>query len=124
MVLDRISSFFCNFSKIFRPFTLSKNFYPYLDFVCIQSQTKQEKFKVLGKGHQIILEKNMKAARENHIFLTRVKLLDYIIEGITITASKSQLDANLKLQPSSNRRKLEKFWNVKFFHAIMLINCN
>ena len=66
----------------------------------------------------------MKAARENHIFLTRVKLLDYIIEGITITASKSQLDANLKLKPSSNRRKLEKFWNVKFFHAIMLINCN
>ena len=42
----------------------------------MQSQTKDEKFTVLEKNHQISLQENMKAAPDkSHVFLTRKKFL-------------------------------------------------
>ena len=43
------------------PLILSKNAITYLDDIFMQSQTKDEMFKVLEKYHQILQNKNMKA---------------------------------------------------------------
>ena len=61
---------FSNFmSKIFRQFILSKNAITYLDDVFMQSKTKDEMFIVLEKYHQILQNKNMKAAPDkSHFF--------------------------------------------------------
>ena len=63
-------------SKLFRPLILNRNAITYLDDFSKQSQTKDEKFIVLKKYHQILQNKNMKAAPvKSHFFLTRVKFL-------------------------------------------------
>ena len=47
----------------------------------------------------------MKAASgKSHFFLTRVKVLEHIIERITITPLKSRIDAIQKLQSPSNKK--------------------
>ena len=49
----------------------------------------------------------MKAAPdESHFFLNRVEFLGHIIEVNTISPLKSQIDAILKLQLSSNKKKI------------------
>ena len=53
-------------SKIFRPLILKKNAITYLDDVFMQSQTKDEMFKVLEQYHQILQNENLKAAPINH----------------------------------------------------------
>ena len=108
-------------SKIFRPLILKKNAITYLDDVFMQSQTKEEMFTVL---HKILQNKNLKAApNKSHFFLTRVKFLGHNIERNTITPLKSRIDAIQKLQPPTNKKKIqENPWNVKFLKQVHLQN--
>ena len=88
----------------------------YLDDVFMQSQTKDEILIVLEKYHQILLQENMKAAPDNsHFFLTRVKFLGHIKERNTITPLKSRIDAIEKLQPPSNKKKIQEFLGLLSF---------
>ena len=103
-------------SKIFRPLILSKNAITYLDHVFMQSQTKDEMFIVLEKCHQVLQNENMKAAPDkSHFFLTRVKFRGHIMEKDTITPLKSRIDAIQKLQPSTNKKKIQKFLGMLNF---------
>ena len=47
----------------------------------------------------MLLKENLKAARINYFFSHSVKFLGHIIEGNTITALKSLIDAIIKPQP-------------------------
>ena len=103
-------------SKSFRPLILKKNAITYLDDVFIQSQFKDEMFKVLEQYHQILKNENMKAAPDkSHFFLTRVKFLEHIIERNTITLLKSRIDAIQNFQPPSNKKKIQEFFGVLNF---------
>ena len=103
-------------SKIFRPLIYNKNAITYFEDVFMQSQTKDEMFIVLEKYHQILLQENMKAAPDKlHFFLTRVKFLGHIIERNTITPLKSRIDAIQKLQPPSNKKKIQEFLGMLNF---------
>ena len=103
-------------SKIFRPLILKKNAITYLDGVFMQSQTKDEMFTVLEKHHKILQKENLKAAPDkSHFFLTRVKFLGQNIEQNTITALKSRIDAIQKLQPPTNKKKIQKFLGMLNF---------
>ena len=103
-------------SKIFRPLILKKNAITYLDDVFMQSQTKDEMFNVLEKYHQILQNENLKAAPDkSHFFLTRVKFLGHNIERKTITPLKSRIDAIQKLQPPTNKKKIQEFLGMLNF---------
>ena len=103
-------------SKIFRPLILKKTAITYLDDFFMQSQTNDEMFLVLEQYHQILQNKNMKAAPDkSHFFLTRVKFLGYIIERNTITPLKSRIDAIQKLQPTTNKKKIREFLGILNF---------
>ena len=103
-------------SKFFRPLILNKNTITYLDDVFMQSQTKDEMFTVLEKYHQILLQENMKAAPDkSHFFPTRVNYLGHIIERNTITPLNSRIDAIQKIQPPSNRKKIQEFFGLLNF---------
>ena len=103
-------------SKIFRPLILKKNAITYLDDVFMQSQTKDEMFNVLEKYHQILQNENLKAAPDkSHFFLTRVKFLGHNIERNTITPLKSRIDAIQKLQPPTNKKKIQEFLGMLNF---------
>ena len=103
-------------SKIFRPLILKKNAITYLDDVFMQSQTKEEMFTVLEHYHKIIQNENLKAAPDkSHFFLTRVKLLGHNIERNTITPLKSRIDAIQKLQPPTNKKKIQEFLGMLNF---------
>ena len=58
----------------------------------------------------------MKAAPEkSQFFLTRVKVLEHIIETNTKTPLKSRIDAIQKLQPPSKKIKNSRtFWKIEF----------
>ena len=93
-------------SKIFRPLILKKNAITYLDDVFMQSQTKEEMFKVLEHYHKILQNKNLKAAPDkSHFFLTRVKFLGHNIERKTITPLKSRIDAFKSSNHQQTKRK-------------------
>ena len=103
-------------SKIFRPLILKKNAITYLDDVFMQSQTKEEMFTVLEHYHKILQNKNLKAApNKSHFFLTRVKFLGHNIERNTITPLKSRIDAIQKLQPPTNKKKIQEFLGMLNF---------
>ena len=103
-------------SKIFKPLILKKLAITYLDDVLMQSQTKDEMFIILEQCHQILKNENMKAAPDNsHFFLTRVKFLGHIIEKNTTTPMKSRIHANQKLQPPTNKRKIQDFLGMLNF---------
>ena len=103
-------------SKIFRPLILKKNAITYLDDVFMQSQTKEEMFKVLEHYHKILQNENLKAAPDkSHFFLTRVKFLGHNIERKTITPLKSRIDAIQKLQPPTNKKKIQEFLGMLNF---------
>ena len=96
-------------SKIFRPIILKKNAITYLDDVFMQSQTKEEMFTVLEHHHSILQNENLKAAPDkSHFFLTRVKFLGHYVERNTITPLKSRIDAIQKLQPPTNKKKIQE----------------
>ena len=75
----------------------------------MQSQTKDEMFTVLEQYHKILQNENLKAAPDKSHFLTRVKFLGLIIERNTITPLKSHIDAIQKLQPPTNKKKIQEF---------------
>ena len=103
-------------SKIFRPLILKKNAITYLDDVFMQSQTKEEMFNVLEQYHQIFQNENLKAAPDkSHFFLTKVKFLGHNIERKTITPLKSRIDAIQKLQPPTNKKKIQEFLGMLNF---------
>ena len=103
-------------SKIFRPLIHKKSAITYLDDVFMQSQTKDEKFTILEQYHQILKNENMKAAPDkSHFFLTRVKFLGHIIENNTITPLKSRIHAIQKLQPPTNKKKIQEFLGILNF---------
>ena len=82
----------------------------------MQSQTKDEMFTVLEKYHKILQNENLKAAPDkSHFFLTRVKFLGHNIERNTITPLKSRIDATQKLQPPTNKKKIEEFLGILNF---------
>ena len=102
--------------NFFRPLILSKKAITYLDDVFMQSQTKDEMFIVLEKYHQILQNGNMKAAPDkSHFFLIRVKFLGHTIEKDTITPLKSRIDAIQKLQPTTNKKKIQEFLGMLNF---------
>ena len=103
-------------SKIFRPLILKKNAITYLDDVFMQSQTKEEMFNVLEQYHQILQNENLKAAPDkSHFFLTKVKFLGHNIERKKITPLKSRIDAIQKLQPPTNKKKIQEFLGMLNF---------
>ena len=76
----------------------------------MQPQTKDEMFLVLEQYHKIVQNENLKAAPDkSHFFLTRVKFLGHNIERNTITPLKSRIDAIQKLQPPTNKKKIQEF---------------
>ena len=82
----------------------------------MQSQMKDEMFIILEQYHQILKNENMKAAPDkSHFFLTRVKFLGHIIERNTITPSKSRIPAIQKLQPPTNKKKIQEFLGMLNF---------
>ena len=103
-------------SKIFRPLTLKKHAITYLDDVFMQSQTKDEMFTVSEQNHKILQNENLEAAPgKSHFFLTRVKFLGHNIERNTITPLKSRVDAIQKLQPPTNKKKIQEFLGILNF---------
>ena len=103
-------------SKTFRPLILKKHAITYLDDVFMQSQTKDEMFLILEQYHQILKNESMKAVPDkSHFFLTRVKFLGHIIENNTITLLKSQKHAIQKLQPPTNKKKIQEFLGMLNF---------
>ena len=103
-------------SKIFRPLILKKHTTTYLDDVFMQSQTKDEMFINLEQYHQILKNENMKAAPDKSYFiLARVKFLGHIIESNTITPLKSRIHVIQKLQPSTNKKKVQAFLGMLNF---------
>ena len=82
----------------------------------MQSQTKEEMFTVLEQYHKILQNDNLKAAPDkSHFFLTRVKFLGHNIERNLITQLKSRIDAIQKLQPSTNKKKIQEFLGMLNF---------
>ena len=103
-------------SKIFRPLILKKHAITYLDDVFMQSQTKDEMFTILEQYHKVLQKENLKAAPDkSHFFLTRVKFLGHNIEQNTITPLKSRIDAIQKLQPPTNKKKIQEFLGMLNF---------
>ena len=59
---------------------------------------------------------NLKAAPDkSHFFLTRVKFFGHIIERNTIIPLKSRIDAIQKLQPPTNKKKIQEFLGLLNF---------
>ena len=82
----------------------------------MQSQTKEEMLRVLEQYHKTLQNKNLKAAPDkSHFFLTRVKFLGHNIERNTITPIKSRIDAIQKLQPPTNKKKIQEFLGMLNF---------
>ena len=78
-------------------------------FLCNHKQ-KKEMFTVLEHYHKVLQKENLKAApNKSHFFLTRVKFLGHNIERNTITPLKSSIDAIQKLQPPTNKKKIQEF---------------
>ena len=82
----------------------------------MQSQTKGEMLTVLEHYHKILQNENLKAAPDkSHFFLTRIKFLGHNIERNTITLLKSRTDAIQKLQPPTNKKKIQEFLGMLNF---------
>ena len=82
----------------------------------MQSQTKEEMFTVLEQYHKILQNENLKAVPDkSHFFLTRVNLLGHNIERNSITPLKSRIDAIQKLQPPTNKKKIQEFLGMLNF---------
>ena len=58
------------------------------------------------------------APDKSHFFFTRVKFCGHIFESTTITPSKFQIQAILKLQPPSKKTKIREFLGMLNFLSI------
>ena len=73
-------------------------------------------FIISEQYHQILKIENMKAAPDkSNFFLTRVKFLGHIIESNFITPLKSRIHAIQKLQPPTNKKKIQEFLGMLNF---------
>ena len=73
-------------------------------------------FTILEQYHKILQNKNLKAAPDkSHFFLTRVKFLGFNIEREIITPLKSRIDAIQKLQPPTNKKKIQELLGMLNF---------
>ena len=73
-------------------------------------------FTVLEQYHKIFQNANLKAAPDkSYFFLTRVKFLGHNIERNTITPLKSRIDEIQKLQPPTNKKKIQEFLGMLNF---------
>ena len=82
-------------------------------------------FQLLDKYHQTLVKENMKAAPDkSHFFLIRVEFLEHIIEENTITPLKSRIDAIIKLQPPSNKKKRQELFEMLNFSVNAYIKRN
>ena len=73
-------------------------------------------FTVSEQYHKILQNKNLKEAPdESHFFLTRVNFLGHNIERNTITPLKSRIDAIQKLQPPTNKKKIQELLGMLNF---------
>ena len=73
-------------------------------------------FTVLEQYHKILQNKNLKAAPDkSHFFLIRVKILGHNIERNTINPLKSRIDAFQKLQPPTNKKKIQELLRMLNF---------
>ena len=73
-------------------------------------------YTVLEHYHKILQNKNLKAApNKSHFFLTRVEFLGHNIERNTIIPLKSRIDAIQKLQPPTNKKKIQEFLGMLNF---------
>ena len=82
----------------------------------MQSQTKDEMFTVLDHYYKILQKENLKAAPDkSHFFLTRLKFLGHKIKPNKITLLKSRIDATQKLQPLTNKKKIQEFLGMLNF---------
>ena len=87
----------------------------------MQSQTKNEMFTFWEQYHKVLQNENLKAAPDkSRFFLTRLKFLGHNIEQNTITPLKSRIDAIQKLQPPTNKKKIQEFLGMfrRCFYAI------
>ena len=110
------SAFSAFMSEILRPLILKKNAITYLNDVFMQSQTKDEMFTFLEQHHKILQNENLKAAPDkSRFFLTSVKFLGHNFEQNTITPLKSRIDAIHKLQPPTNKKKIQEFLGMLNF---------
>ena len=76
----------------------------------MQSKTKEKMFAVLEQYHKILQNENLKAAPDkSHFFLTRFEFSGHNFERITITPLKSRIAAIQKLQPPTNKKKIQEF---------------
>ena len=76
----------------------------------IIDQTITDQTIIIKTDHKILQNENLKAApNKSHFFLTRVKFLGHNIERKTITPLKSRIDAIQKLQPPTNKKKIQEF---------------
>ena len=67
-------------------------------------------FTSLEQYHKILQNKNLKAAPDkSHFFL------GHIIERETLTPLKSRIDAIQKLQPPTNKKKIQEFFGMLNF---------
>ena len=89
------------------------------------SRTKNEIYFVLDNYHQTLLTETIKAAPDkSHFFLTRLKFFGHLIEGNTMTPLKTHIDAIIKLQPPSNKKKTKNFLECLTFYVNTSIKCN
>ena len=73
-------------------------------------------FTALEQYHKILQNEKIKAAPDkSHFFLTRVKFLGHNIERNTITPLNSRIDAFQKLQPPTNKKKIQEFLGMLNF---------
>ena len=73
-------------------------------------------YTVFEQYQKILQNKNLKAAPDkSHFFLTHVKFLGHNIERNTITPLKSHFDAVQKLQPPTNKKKIQEFLGMLNF---------
>ena len=103
-------------SKIFRPLILKKNA-NHLSRRCFYAITnKRRNVQSFRKISPNTSERKSEAAPDkSHFFLTRVKFLGHNIERKTITPLKSRIDAIQKLQPPTNKKKIQEFLGMLNF---------
>ena len=82
----------------------------------MQSQTKDEMIAILEKHHQILQKKNIIAAPgKSNFFFNKRKVSWTYYRKNTITRLKSLIDATQKLQPPTNKKKIQKLLGVLNF---------
>ena len=100
-----LPNFFSRLMTIhFDPLIKKKQAITYIDDTTMQSQNKNEMFRVINEYHTLLRKAGLKAAPEKTFFLTKVKFIGHVIspEGIQPFAKRVKDLKNLK-SPESKR---------------------